>query len=302
MTSNDAWPPLSLAEWKPSCETLHLWLQVAGKVRLALTPLVNHWWNTTLYLTARGMTTSAMPYRDGALEIRFDFIDHTLTFAPSWTDRASFDLRPECAADFYQRFFAALASIGVHDIHIEPMSCELPVYVRLDQDRSRDSFDRDAVNRWWRATLSSAKVLEEFRGRFIGKSSPVHFFWGSFDLAVTRFSGRRAPARPGADAVTAEAYSHEVISAGFWPGSGTVTDAAYYAYAAPAPEGFDRARVEPSSARYDTTLGEFLLMYEDVRTSSSPHDTLMAFLESTYAAAATLAKWDRAELERKEER
>ncbi len=295
---DDAWPPLPFAEWRPTYETLHLWMQIVGKIRIELTPLLNHWWNSTFYLTARGMTTSPMPYRNGAFEIRFDFIDHALVIDSSDGGSGGFDLRPQATADFYEQLRDELHKLGI-EVSIWPVTVELPEAIRLDQDRSHASYDPDQVHSWWRATLSSALVLEEFRARFVGKSSPVHFFWGSFDLAVTRFNGRRAPERDGADAVTKEAYSHEVISAGFWPGSGAVSDAAFYAYAAPSPDGLAAAAVRPAAARWDKELGEFLLMYDDVRRAESPRDVLLDFLESTYEAAATLARWDRAVLERK---
>jgi hypothetical protein len=292
MPESTAWTPLPLAAWKPTRETLHLWMQVVGKIRLASTPLVNHWWNTTLYLTPRGITTSAMPYGDGAFEIIFDFIDHRLGLHTSWGQSHAFDLRPEPCADFYDSVMTLLRKAGV-DVSIWPVSVELPEQIKLDRDREHASYDAEFVNRWWRIMLASANVMGEFRGRFIGKSSPVHFFWGSFDLAVTRFSGRTAPPREGADLITREAYSHEVYSCGFWPGGGPVDDAAYYAYAAPAPTGFDSAL-----PGYNRDLGEYVLMYEDVRKSASPRDTLLQFFQSTYEAAARLGAWDRKQLER----
>jgi hypothetical protein len=296
---DDAWPALPLAEWKPTYQTLHLWTQVVGKIRLALTPLVNHWWNSTLYLSARGLTTSPIPYGDSTFEVSFDFIDHRLTIDTSWGARRVIDLRPQATADFYRAVTTALKELQI-EVHIHPLSSELPETIHLDTDRDHASYDPMYVNRWWRIMLSSANVFGEFRGRFIGKSSPVHFFWGGCDLAVTRFSGRRAPPREGADGITREGYSHEAISAGFWPGSGSVEGAAYYAYAAPQPAGFDRAAVRPPAARYDTELGEFLLMYDDVRSAPSPRDALLEFLQTTYEAGATLAGWNRAELERSE--
>ncbi len=295
--AREIWAPLPLSEWQPTYATLHLWLQIVGKVRLALAPLVNHWWNTTLYLTARGLTTSPIPYHDGAFEISFDFVDHRLTIETSWGRRRELALRAQSSADFYPMLMKELAALGIQ-VKIWPMTVELPENIRLDTDRTHSTYEGEFVTRWWRIMVAVAAVLEEFRGRFVGKSSPVHFFWGSFDLAVTRFNGRRAPHREGADAMTNEAYSHEVISAGFWPGSGPITDAAFYAYAAPQPEGFAAAKVQPSQARYDTSLGEFVLMYEDVRTAPSPRQALLDFVQSTYDAAATLGNWNRAELER----
>lgn len=297
--NGDAWPSLHLSEWKPSYETLHLWMQIVGKIRLALTPLVNHWWNTTLYLTARGLTTSAMPYQSGAVELRFDFIDHKLFIETSWRDPTIIELRAQTPADFYGTVMGTLRENGI-DVKIWPVTVEMPTAIRLDSDRDHSSYDREAVNRWWRIMLRVDAVLQEFRAKFIGKSSPVHFFWGSFDLAVTRFSGRRAPGRREGPlaAMMTEAYSHEVISAGFWPGSGTVSDTAFYAYAAPQPNGFAEAKILPSAAHYDTNLGEFLLMYDEVRRSSRPREVLLNFLQSTYEAGASLAQWDRSALER----
>ncbi len=296
MTAPDAWPPLPLAEWADTYATLHMWTQVVGKIRLALTPPTNHWWNVTLYLTARGLTTSAMPYRDRAVEIAFDFIDHTLTFALSDGRTETMPLQPQSVASFYRKVMTTLAGLGV-DVRIWPMPVEVPSPIRFDRDEQHASYDREYANRWWRAASSAAKVMTEFRSRFIGKSSPVHFFWGSFDLAVTRFSGRRAPAREGADAVTREAYSHEVSSAGFWPGMPAKMEAAFYAYAAPEPDGVKTARVAPP-AFYSSDFGEFFLKYDDVRQAASPAAMLLDFLQTTYEAAATYGAWNRAELER----
>jgi len=274
-------------------------MQIVGKIRLALTPLVNHWWNTTLYVTARGLTTSEMPYQGGAVELRFDFIDHKLIIETTGRRATAIDLRPQTTADFYATLMTALRENDI-DVRIWPVSVELPAAIPLDTDRQHSSYDRDLVNRWWHITLSVDTVLKEFRARFIGKSSPVHFFWGSFDLAVSRFNGRRAPPRPKGPlaAMMNEAYSHEVISAGFWPGSLGIEDTAFYAYAAPQPDGFAQSSISPSSARYDNNLGEFILMYDDVRRSDNPQEVLLGFLQSTYDAAANLAHWDRSALER----
>jgi hypothetical protein len=291
---SSGWPRLRVADWADTRDTLHMWMQIVGKIRLATTPLINHWWNTTLFLTASGITTTPMPYGDGAFEIIFDFVDHRLLLDTSWGMQRTLELRPETCADFYEDLMALLADAGV-DVKIWPVSVELPEQIKLDRDRAHSSYDAAYVNRWWHVMLSASIVMQAFRGLFIGKSSPVHFFWGSFDLAVTRFSGRRAPPRAGADAMTREAYSHEVYSCGFWPGGGAVDDAAFYAYAAPPPEGFDTAL-----PGYNRELGEYVLMYDEVRKSASPRDTLMAFFQSTYEAAATLGAWNRAELERNE--
>jgi hypothetical protein len=274
-----------------------MWTQIVGKVRLALTPLVNHYWNVPLYISARGLTTSSIPYRDAAFEIWFDFIDHQLVLQPSNGARKTLPLVPRSVADFYREFMDLLRSAGI-EVKIWRMPVEIPNPIPFDEDRVHASYDPEAAHNFWRILLSVQAVFDEFRSWFIGKCSPVHFFWGSFDLAVTRFSGRRAPERPGADPITKEAYSHEVSSVGFWPGSGTITDAAFYSYAAPEPEGFRAASVRPAAARYDTQLNEYILMYDDVRRSPQPAATLLDFCQSTYEAAASFAKWDRDALER----
>jgi hypothetical protein len=294
----DAWPPLPLGEWADTYATLHMWTQIVGKVRLALAPHVNHWWQVVFYVTARGLTTSPMPYRDGSVEIVFDFIEHTLTIETSDGRRETIALAPQSVAAFYGRFIEALRRLRI-DVRIWPVPVEVPSPIRFDRDEEHASYDAEAVSRWFRATAAADAVLKEFRARFIGKCSPVHFFWGGFDLAVTRFNGRRAPPREGADAMNREAYSHEVISAGFWPGAPGKMDAAFYAYAAPEPDGFKAARVQPAAAFYSPEYGgEFFLAYEDVRTAASPRKAVMDFLQTTYEAAAARAKWNRAELER----
>jgi hypothetical protein len=291
-------PTLRPADWADTCATLHMWSQMVGKVRLALAPPENHWWHVTLYVTSRGLTTSVMPFGDDRfVEIAFDFVDHELVIATNHGKRVALALVPQTVADFYGEFTRALHACGVN-ARIWPMPVEVPSPIRFDQDHVHGAYDRAAVERWFRVLLLANNVLEEFRGRFIGKCSPVHFFWGSFDLAVTRFNGRRAPQRAGADAVTREAYSHEVISAGFWPGVGMLDDAAFYAYAAPEPEGCKEATVLPASAGYHRGLNEFLLPFEDVRAHAAPHDAILAFLQSTYDVSATLGGWDRAALER----
>ena len=291
------WPALPLASWKDTCATLHMWTQIVGKVRLALTPPVNHWWNVPLYVTSRGLTTSTIPYRNTPFEIWFDFIDHQLVLQTCNGLRKSLPLAPRSVADFYQDFMRMLHSSGI-DVKIWRMPVEIPNPIAFDQDRVHASYDPEAVQKFWRILLSVQCVFDEFRSQFIGKCSPVHFFWGSFDLAVTRFSGRPAPARPGADRITQEAYSHEVSSVGFWPASGDMTGPAFYSYAAPEPEAFRNAPVRPEIARYDTQLNEFILMYDDMRATASPGATLLDFCQTTYEADATLAKWDRKALER----
>ena len=293
---DSAWPALPLKEWEATRATLHMWTQIAGKVRLALTPLVNHWWNTTLYVNSRGLTTSAIPCGKCDVEIQFDFLKHILEIQTSDARYRKMELAPRSVADFYREFMGALASLGIR-VKIWPMPVEIPNPIRFDQDKVHASYDPEYANRFWRVLASADIVFNQFRAGFIGKCSPVHFFWGSFDLAVTRFSGRRAAPRQGADSITREAYSHEVISAGFWPGSGE-TDAAFYSYTAPAPDGLAQASIRPSAAFYSAQFSEFLLMYDDVRRAGSPENTLMEFLESTYEAGATLAHWNREELEK----
>ncbi|MGA7886066.1 MAG: DUF5996 family protein [Acidobacteriaceae bacterium] len=293
----ECWPDLPLDSWRDTYSTLHMWTQIVGKIRLRLTPLVNHWWNVPLYVTARGLTTSRIPYGERAFELCFDFLAHELVLETNDGTVKRLALRPMTVADFYRDCLAMVRSAGM-DVHIWRMPVEIPNPIAFDEDRVHSAYDPERVERFWRILLSADAVLQEFRARFIGKSSPVHFFWGSFDLAVTRFSGRRAPVRPGADAMTREAYSHEVSSVGFWPGGSGVNGPAFYSYAAPELEGFRTAKVQPAAARYDAQLGEYLLMYDEVRAAESPSAALMAFCQSTYEAAANLGKWDRAALER----
>ena len=293
------WPALPLEAWADTCATLHMWTQIVGKIRLALAPPVNHWWHVTFAVTPRGLTTRAMPYGGGSFEIRFDFIDHQLRIETSDGASRTLALAPQSVAEFYTRVVALLRELGI-TVRIWPMPVEVPSPVRFDRDHGHKSYDAGWVTQWWRVLLQADDVLREFRSEFIGKCSPVHFFWGSFDLAVTRFSGRPAPEREGADRMTREAYSHEVISVGFWPGSVGVSDAAFYAYAAPEPPGFKTAKAAPAAAFYSRDLGEFLLKYEDMRTAPSPRAALLDFARSTYDAGASLGQWDRPALERHE--
>ena len=293
----ECWPALPLDSWEDTCATLHMWTQIVGKVRLRLTPLVNHWWNVPLYVTARGLTTSRIPYGTRAFEVWFDFIRHQLVLETNDGMLKTLPLVPRSVAEFYSEFMAMLRSAGI-EVKIWRMPVEIPDPIAFDQDRVHAAYDPAMAGKFWRILLSVDAVFSQFRSGFIGKCSPVHFFWGSFDLAVTRFSGRRAPERPGADAITREAYSHEVSSVGFWPGGGGVKDAAFYSYAAPEPKGFKEASVRPSAAHYDQQLGEFLLMYEDVRKAESPTATLLEFCQSTYRAGADLGHWERSQLER----
>ena len=290
-------PPLPLAEWQATYDTLHMWTQIVGKVRLEQCPSLNHWWGVALFVTANGLTTSPIPYRDESFEIRFDFIDHKLVIETSRGATREKKLKPQSVAEFYREFTALLGELGI-DVSIYTTPVEFPNPIPFEKDEVHAAYDSDAVSRFWRVLQWSDTVFKEFRAEFIGKASPVHFFWGSFDLAVTRFSGRLAPPRPGADPVTAEAYSHEVSSAGFWPGGGGVDGPAYYSYAAPEPEGFPKYSVGPEKAHYHPDLHEYLLMYDDVRQANSPKDFLMQFLQTTYDAAAQLGKWDRKALER----
>ncbi len=295
---DEAWPALPLEEWQSTRDTLHMWTQIAGKVRLALAPPVNHWWQVPLYVSARGLTTSAIPFGTGNFEIVFDFIAHQLRIETSWGGSRAMPLAPQRVADFYKKFMDLLETLGIA-VELWPMPVEILNPIRFDRDTFHASYDPAYANRFWRVLTSVDAVLKEFRCRFIGKASPVHFFWGSFDLAATRFSGRRAPERPDADRVTREAYSHEVISAGWWPGGGDISEPMFYAYAAPEPPGFREAPVRPAQAFYQAQLGEFLLPYEAVRTATDPRETLLEFLRSTYEAGANLGKWDREALERR---
>jgi hypothetical protein len=295
------WPALPIDAWQPTRDTLHMWTQIVGKVRLALTPKVNHWWNAALHVTARGLTTSTIPYGERVFEIEFDFLEHQLVIKTCDPASKTIPLGPRSVADFYQEFMSALHSLNI-DVKIWKMPVETPDPIAFDQDRVHASYDKEYAQRFWRAMVSIDDVFKVFRSRFVGKASPVHFFWGSFDLAVTRFSGRPAPPRNDPDPILRrimqEAYSHEVISAGWWTGGGDVKDAAFYCYAAPEPQGFAKQKVRPDAAFYYPQMGEFLLLHEKVRTAASPTDALLDFLQSAYEAGATLGKWDRQALER----
>ena len=291
------WPELPLDAWQDTYNTLHMWSQIVGKVRLALSPMLNQWWEVPLYVNAVGLTTSPIPYAGGIFEIQLDFIDHKLTVQTNHSTGATIKLAPRPVADFYGMLMAILAELGI-EVKIWPMPVEIPDPIRFDQDTQHKSYDPEYANRFWRILVSSDCVFKEFRARFIGKSSPSHFFWGSFDLALTRFSGRRAPERAGADPVTREAYSQEVISTGWWPGGGDITGPAFYAYAAPEPEAFSKQAVRPEKVFYHPQLKEFLLMYDDLRKASSPRATLLEFLQSTYEAGANTGDWPRKDLEK----
>ncbi len=298
-TDNDggAWPSLPFEEWKDTCATLHMWSQVVGKIRLALTPLVNHWWNVPLYVSPRGLTTSAMHYDGGRVfEMEFDFISHQLRILCSDGTSKAVALTPQSVAEFYEKVMRELRALGI-EVRIWTTPVEVPDPIPFEKDFQHASYDPEYARRFWHVLSRADRVFNEFRSRFVGKCSPVHFFWGSFDLAVTRFSGRPAPEREGADSITREAYSHEVISHGFWPG-GPTQPAAFYSYTAPEPNGLKEAAVRPAAAFYSKEMSEFLLNYDDVRRAGSPPDALMDFLQSTYEAGANLAQWDRPALER----
>jgi hypothetical protein len=297
----DLWPDLPFADWKSTYETLHMWTQLVGKVRLVQTPWTNHSWHVPLYVTSRGLTTSAIPYETRSFQIDFDFIDHKLSVEVSTGEVKELQLAPRPVAEFYRELFAALAELGL-DVRINTTPNEVANAIPFERDYEHASYEPGQANRFWRALAQADRVFKQFRAGFVGKCSPVHFFWGSFDLAVTRFSGRRAPEHPGGvpnlpDWVVREAYSHEVSSCGFWPGSEQVPEAVFYAYAYPEPEGFRSAQVKPAGATYHAELREFILPYDVVRRSDSPDATLLQFLQSTYEAAADLARWDRAALE-----
>jgi hypothetical protein len=296
------WPPLPVAGWRDTRDTLHLYTQVIGKIRLTREPLVNHWWNTTLYVNGRGLTTSVMPHPTGpAFEIAFDFVDHRLDITTVDGNAASLPLEDRTVAEFYETVMVMLADLGVATT-IWPVPVEIPGAVPFAEDRVHGRYDPGAVHRFWLALVQIQRVTETFRARFVGKASPVHLFWGALDLAYTRFSGRPAPPHPGGAAncgphVMREAYSHEVSSCGYWPGS-PGEEGAFYAYAYPEPSGYRASTVGPAGARWDDDLGEYVLPYELVRTARDPDGMLLEFLQSTYEAAATTARWDRAALER----
>ena len=299
-SGDEAWPPLPLAEWQDTFATLHMWTQVVGKIRLAQAPLVNHWWNVTLYVTPRGLTTGTMPYGDDALQIGFDFVAHRLTVETGGGGFTT-SLEPRSVADFHRAVMDGLRDIGM-PVHISTKPQEVEVAIPFEEDETHRAYDPDAARRLWRILVQCDRVMGEFRSRFLGKSSPVHFFWGGFDMAVTRFSGRPAPDHPGNPYlplwIVREAYSHECSSCGWWPGGGPVPGPAFYSYAYPEPDGYRDWKVRPEGAYYSTDLSEYLLPYDAVRMAEDPDAALMAFLESTYDAAAELGRWDRIGLKR----
>ena len=298
---SEAWPALPLSAWTDTYATLHMWTQIVGKIRLAHSPMLNHWWQVPLYVTSRGLTTSAMPHGARTFQIDFDFIDHRLCFAASDGRRDSLPLVPRSVAEFYSEIMARLRALDL-ETRLWTMPVEIADPIAFEEDRVHAAYDPEQVTRFWRALVQIDQVFAVFRSRFVGKASPVHFFWGSFDLAVTRFSGRRAPRHPGGvpnlpDAVACEAYSHEECSAGFWPGSGAIDYPAFYSYAYPEPKGYREIKVRPDAAFFSEALGEFILPYDAVRLSAQPDQALLDFLQSTYEAAANAAKWDRDALE-----
>jgi hypothetical protein len=294
MKSDQHWPPLPLQEWQDTYRTLHMWTQIVGKLRLALSPPLNHWWHASLYVSSRGLTTGPVPYPQGIAEVRFDFQKHELHIHTSEGAAASRPLRAESVADFYRGTFEILQGLGI-EVEIDPHPQEVADAVPFHSDTHNCSYDPEYAHRFWRILVSSSKVLERFRGKFIGKCSPVHFFWGSFDLACTRFSGRPAPPRKGI--ISGPAYSHEVSSAGFWPGGGALDGPAFYSYAVPPPPGIESQPIRPAAASWNPQLSEFLFMYDDMRRADSPEHALYEFLETTYEVAANLSHWDRPSLE-----
>ena len=303
MTSerDNAWPSLSYEEWKETYATLHMWTQIVGKIRLVQTPWINHSWHVTLYVTPRGLTTATIPHGTRSFQIDFDFVDHRLVIESSDGAARTLALTPRSVASFHEELFAKLGELGL-ETRINTTPNEVADAVPFERDYGHAAYDAEYANRFWRALVQVDRVFQQFRARYLGKSSPVHFFWGSFDLAVTRFSGRTAPEHPGGipnlpDWVTREAYSHEVSSCGFWPGGDAMPQPVFYSYAYPEPDGFRERPLRPDAARYDTTMKEYLLPYDDVRSSASPDETLLEFAQSTYEAAADAGKWDRAALE-----
>jgi len=293
MNGSESWPPLPLNEWQDTYTTLHMWTQIVGKIRMNLSPPINHWWHTTLYVNSRALTTGPIPHARGIFEIEFDFQSHELNVSTSEGQRACRPLRAESVADFYSGVMECLAWLKIPvAINLKPQEVASPV--PFDQDFSNCSYDPVYARRFWQILVSTSKVLHVFRSKFIGKCSPVHFFWGSFDLACTRFNGKLAPPRKGV--LSGPAYSHEVSSAGFWPG-GNGVGPAFYSYFAPSPEGLALQKIRPSAAGWNAQLSEFLFLYDDVRAAASPEDALLEFFETSYSAGARLAKWDRAALE-----
>lgn len=302
MAANSAWPALPLAEWRDTYATLHMWMQIVGKTRLALAPMENHWWQVPFYVTPRGLTTSVIPYGKRTFAVDFDFLDHALSVRTSDGTTRELALIPRSVAEFHAEYMAVLRSLGLK-IAISPVPVEVETAIPFAEDHAHAAYDPDAANRCWQILLQTDRVLKRFRGRFLGKVSPAHFFWGSFDLAMTRFSGRRAPRHPGGaphcpNYVMVEAYSHECSSCGFWPGGGAIAEPAFYAYAYPEPAGYANHAVRPDGAYYSQAVREFILPYETVRGAAAPDAALLQFFQTTYDAATDLAGWNRAALDR----
>ena len=295
--NNSAWPELPWSAWSKTAGTLHMWTQIVGKTRLALTPLQNHWWNVPLYVTACGLSTSAMACGEDVLDIEFDFLQHQLRMRLGSGKNESLALRPKSVAEFYREYRQCLDALGV-SVKIWPMPVEVQNPIRFDLDTTHNSYDPEYAQRFWQVLVRAEKVFRAWAPRFMGKISPIHFFWGSFDLCVTRFSGRVAPPREGADSIQQEAYSREVISAGFWPGNGGYDAAAFYCYAAPVPDGLSQKQILPAAANWDKALGEYIFKYDDVLLQASPEAAVLEFIENAYCAAADSAKWDRELLDR----
>jgi len=289
------WPELPLAEWEATYHTLHMWSQIVGKIRLGLAPLQNHWWNVALYVNTRGLTTSPIPYRDKAFRLQFDFIEHRLELHTSAGEKNAIILASKSVAAFYRELFSMLRAAGI-EVSINPKPQEVPDPIPLDRDETHASYQPEYANRLWRILVSTDLVFKQFRAQFLGKSSPVHFFWGSFDLCTTRFNGKKAPPRKGV--ITSEAYSHECSSVGWWPGGGEFKSPALYAYMAPEPAGYSARKLRPDAAYYHPTLHEFVLMYDDVRRAKSPQREILEFAQSAYETGSELAGWDRKSLER----
>ena len=297
-TSAELWPPLPYEAWKDTCQTLHMWTQIVGKVRMELSPFLNHWWHVTLYLTPRGLTTSSIPYHGSTFDVSFDFIEHNLVIRTSEGMIKILPLVPRSVASFYQEFMACLHALGI-EVTINTLPSEVSNPIRCDIDEVHAFYDALYAHRFWHTLALTETVMQRYRSSFLGKSSPVHFFWGSFDLAVTLFSGRQAPERHGADRLTRESMSHEEISCGFWPGNDSFPEPAFYSYPSPALAGLSTAAIRPAAASYSQPMGEFLLRYDDMRAAPSPEQALLEFFQSTYEAGATLAQWDREALERR---
>ena len=293
----ELWPALPYEAWRDTCQTLHMWTQIVGKVRMELSPFLNHWWHVTLYVTPRGLTTSSIPYRGSTFEVTFDFLEHNLFIRTGEGTTRALPLIPRSVASFYREFMDCLRALGI-EVTINTLPSEVPSPIRFDVDEMHASYDPLYVQRFWRILEQTSTIMQRYRAPFVGKASPVHFFWGSFDLAVTLFSGRRAPEHPGADRIMRESMSHEEISCGFWPGNEGFPTPAFFAYAAPAPPGLSTASIRPATAFYRHEMGEFLLHYDDVRDALSPEQALLEFFQSNYEAGATLAHWDREALER----